>query len=140
MHDSLMVTNVVAVITIGILYLYRTIYTRLCGCTYTEYTPVTIVGYNYVAFAFNNNACIVTGHWKFNIQPTQNGYGDEEANHTTWRSITVFHLYTCMNVLMLFVHSTISPFSISLKYVKHKMTSCMSFLECIWFSANASFP
>ena len=29
------------------------------------------------------------------------------------------------------------PYSISLKYVKHKITSFMAFLGCLWFTANA---
>ena len=33
-----------------------------------------------------------------------------------------------------------SSFSISLKYVKHKMASCMAFLGCLWFTANVCFP
>ena len=33
-----------------------------------------------------------------------------------------------------------SPFSISQKYVKHKMASCMAFLGCLWFTAKACFP
>ena len=62
----------------------------------------------------------------------------------TYHSIMWFMIdhaiYYVNKFILLIVLFLQRPFSISQKYVKHKMASCMAFLGCLWFTAKACFP
>ena len=58
----------------------------------------------------------------------------DEWHHTIQHCSDTFKLNKCAKCY------NNRHFSISLKYVKHKMASCMTFLGCLWFTANVCFP